>query len=191
MACGGLAPCHRVGTLETIGGDFAHDASGREWGDLPFKKGPISRVVAMPYSSHIPSALPPPGPPDGVRWCFLERFASGPFLSTLSPPESSHSWWCRRSCFLLTVVRGAQPCGGWCSSAIARLQGFSSCSPVAVPRQWPSRRMTTSLVVGRSKPGCGFPPSFSFKDVHHPRWSGGRAKSGPCPLCGLVTHFFL
>jgi hypothetical protein len=26
----GLAPCHRVGTLALVGGDFARDASGRE-----------------------------------------------------------------------------------------------------------------------------------------------------------------
>jgi hypothetical protein len=40
--------------------------------------------------------------------------------------------------------------------------------PAAVPRQWSSRRMTTILVVGRRKPGCGLPPALSFKDVHHP-----------------------
>jgi hypothetical protein len=51
--------------------------------------------------------------------------------------------------------------------------------------------MTTSLVVGRSKPGYGLPPTLSFKDVHHPRWGGGRAKSGPCPPRGLVIRFFL
>jgi hypothetical protein len=34
-------------------------------------------------------------------------------------------------------------------------------------------RMTTSLVVGRSKPGCGLPPPLSFKDVHYPCWGGG------------------
>jgi hypothetical protein len=28
--------------------------------------------------------------------------------------------------------------------------------------------MITSLVVGRSKPGCGLCPALSFKDVHHP-----------------------
>jgi hypothetical protein len=51
--------------------------------------------------------------------------------------------------------------------------------------------MTTSLVVERSKPGCGLPPTLSFKDVHHPRWGGRRAESGPCPPHGLVTRFFL
>jgi hypothetical protein len=64
-------------------------------------------------------------------------------------------------------------------STIIRLQGFSSCSPAAVPRRWSSRRMTTSLVVGRSKPGCGLPPALSFKDVHHPCWGGGCAELGP------------
>jgi hypothetical protein len=35
---GAWPPCHRVGTLEYVGGDFARDASGCEWGDLPIKK---------------------------------------------------------------------------------------------------------------------------------------------------------
>jgi hypothetical protein len=51
--------------------------------------------------------------------------------------------------------------------------------------------MTTSLVVERSEPGYGLPPALSFKDVHHPRWGGRRAKLGPCLPHGLVTHFFL
>jgi hypothetical protein len=38
--------------------------------------------------------------------------------------------------------------------------------------------MTTSLVVGRSKPGRGLPPTLSFKDVHHPCWGGGCAELG-------------
>jgi hypothetical protein len=160
-------------------------------GKSPFKKGLISWVVVMPCSSCILRALPPSGPPDGVRRCLLERSASGSSPPAISLLESLRSWWCRWSCFLLTAVTGAQPRGGWCSSAIVWLQGFSSCSPAAVPHQWPSRRMTTSLMVGRSKPGCGFPPTLSFKDVHHPHWGGGRAKSGPCPPRGLVTRFFL
>jgi hypothetical protein len=93
--------------------------------------------------------------------------------------------------FFLLLFRGAQPRGGWCSSTTARLQGFSSCSPAAVPRQWSSRRMTTSLVVGRSKPGCGLPPALSFKDVHHPCWGGRRAELGSCLPHGPVTRFFL
>jgi hypothetical protein len=53
-------------------------------------------------------------------------------------------------CLLLAAVGGARPRGGWCSSVIARLQGFSSCSPAAVPRRWSPRMMTVSLVVGKS-----------------------------------------
>jgi hypothetical protein len=51
--------------------------------------------------------------------------------------------------------------------------------------------MTTSLVVERSEPGCGLPPALSFKDVHHPRWGGRRAKLGSCLPHGLATRFFL
>jgi hypothetical protein len=50
--------------------------------------------------------------------------------------------------------------------------------------------MTTSLVVGRSKPGCGLPPALSFKDVHHPCWGGGCAELGPRLLHGLAARFF-
>jgi hypothetical protein len=107
----------------------------------------------MPRSSCIHRALP-----DGVRRCSLEGSASGPPPPAISPPESSRSWWCCRSCLLLAAVRGAQPRGGWRSSAIARFQGFSSWSPAATSHRWSSTRMTTSLVVERSEPGCGLPP---------------------------------
>jgi hypothetical protein len=109
----------------------------------------------------------------------------------ISPPESSRSWWCCRSCLLLAAVRGAQPRGGWRSSTIARLQGFSSCSPSATPCQWSSRGMTTSLVVERSESGCSLPPTLSFKDVHHPCWGGGRAELGSRLPHGLAARFFL
>jgi hypothetical protein len=93
--------------------------------------------------------------------------------------------------FFLLLFRGAQLCGGCSSSAIARLQGFSSCSPAAFPHQWSSRRMTTSLVVGKGEQGCGLPTALSLKDVHHPRWGRGQAELGPCLPHGLVTRFFL
>jgi hypothetical protein len=117
----------------------------------------------MPCSSRIHRALLPSGRPDGVRRCSLEGSASGPPPPVISPPESSRSWWCYRSCLLLAPVRGAQPRGGWRSSAIARLQGFSSCSSAATPRQWSSRGMTTSLVVERSEPGCDLPLSSASR----------------------------
>jgi hypothetical protein len=95
------------------------------------------------------------------------------------------------SCFLLAAVGGVQPPGSWYPSTIIWLQGFSSRSPAAVPCRRSPRRMTTSLAVGRSKPGCGLSPTLSFKDVHHPRCGGRRVESGPYPPYGLVTRFFL
>jgi hypothetical protein len=92
-------------------------------------------------------ALPPSEPPDGERPC----------------------------CFRLAILGGAQLRGSWHLSAIARLQGFSSGSPAASPHQRSPRTVTTSSMVGRSKPGCGLCPALSFKDLHHPCWGGGRA----------------
>jgi hypothetical protein len=141
------------------------------------------RAVAMPRFSCIRRALPPSEPLDEARRCSLGGSALGSPFPTVSPPGSSCSSfparWCCRSCLLLVAVGGAQPRGRWRSSAIARLQGFSSCSPATVSHRWSSIRMTTSLVVERSNPGYGLPPTLSFKDVHHPRWGGRRAESGP------------
>jgi hypothetical protein len=95
-------------------------------------------------------------------------------LPPSEPPDGEHP-----HCLCLATVGGARPRGGWRPSAIARLQGFSSCSPAAFPHQWSSRMMTTGLVVGRNKPGCGLCPALSFKDLHHPCWGGGRGESGP------------
>jgi hypothetical protein len=191
ITCVAWPPCHKVGTLVHVGGDFARDASRARVGRSAFKKGWISRAVAMPHSSCIHRALLPSGPPDGVRQCSLEGSASGPLPPAISPLESSRSRGCCRSCLLLVVVRGAQPCGGRSSSTIARLQGFSSCSPAATPHWWSSRGMTTSLVVERSEPGCGLPPALSFKDVHHLCWGGGRAELGSRLPHGLEARFFL
>jgi hypothetical protein len=80
---------------------------------------------------------------------------------------------------LRLAIGGAQPHGGRHLSAIARLQVFLSGSPAAFPHQWSPRMVTTSSMVGRSKPGCGLCPTLSFKDLHHPCWGGGRGKSGP------------
>jgi hypothetical protein len=82
-------------------------------------------------------------------------------------------------CLRLAAVGGARPHGGWRPSAIARLQGFSSCSPAAFPHQGSSVGMIISLALGRSKPGCGLCPALSFKDLHHPGWEGGRGELGP------------
>jgi hypothetical protein len=39
--------------------------------------------------------------------------------------------------------------------------------------------MTVGLMVGKSEPGHGLPPTLSFKDVHHPCWGGGCTELGP------------
>jgi hypothetical protein len=92
-------------------------------------------------------------------------------------------------CLLLTSVGGARPRGGWRSLVIARLQGFSSCSPAAVPRQRSPRMMTVGLVVGKSEPGRGLSLALSFKDVHHPCWGGGRAELGPASVWAAARSF--
>jgi hypothetical protein len=143
----------------------------------------------MPRFSCNHRALSPSGPPDGVRQCSLEGSASRSSLPATSPSESVRSWWCRRSCLLPAAVGGVQPHGGWHPFTSIRLQGFSSRSPAVVPRQWSSRRMTTSLAVGRSKPDCGLPPALSFKDVNHPCWGGGCVELGPTSVW-VAARFF-
>ena len=179
MTCGAWPPCHKVRSMAHARGDFTHDASGARAGGSAFKKGSISREVVMPRSSCDHRAYSPSGPLDGVRWCSLEGSASRSSLPATSPLESVRSWWCRRSCLLPSAVGGVQPHGGWHPSTTIRLQGFSSCSPVATSGRWSSTRRTTSLVVERSEPGCSLPPALSFKDVHHPCWGGGCAELGP------------
>jgi hypothetical protein len=49
--------------------------------------------------------------------------------------------------------------------------------PGRSPRRWSPKTVTTSSLVGRSKPGCDLGPALSFKDLHHPCWGGGRAES--------------
>jgi hypothetical protein len=48
--------------------------------------------------------------------------------------------------------------------------------------------VTTSLRVGRSKPGCGLCPALSFNDLHHPGWGGGRTEQELYLPRGFVGH---
>jgi hypothetical protein len=107
-------------------------------------------------------------------------------LPPSEPPDGEHS---RRLC--LAAVGGARPCGGWHPSAIAWLQGFSSGSPAAFPHQWSPRMVTTSSMVGRSKPGCGLCPTLNFKDLHHPCCGGGRGEPGFYLPHGPAGRLFL
>jgi hypothetical protein len=101
------------------------------------------------------------------------------------PPDGG-----RPQFFRLVVVGGTQLHGSWCLSAIVRLQGFSSDSPVASPRRWSPKMVTTSSMVGRSESGCGLCPALSFKDLHHPCWGGGRAESELYLPHGSAGHLF-
>jgi hypothetical protein len=51
--------------------------------------------------------------------------------------------------------------------------------------------VTTSLMVGRSKPGCDLCPTLSFKDLHHPCWGGGRAEPELYLPYGPAGHLLL
>jgi hypothetical protein len=92
-------------------------------------------------------------------------------LPPSEPPDGERPWF-----FRLVVVGGTQLHGSWHLSAIAQLQGFSSGSPTASPRRWSPKTVTTSSMVGRSKPGCDLCPALNFKDLHHPGWGGGRTE---------------
>jgi hypothetical protein len=56
MTCEAWPPCHRMGTLVRIGGDLARDATGREWGNLPLKRG--SPLGLQPCLASLPLAVP-------------------------------------------------------------------------------------------------------------------------------------
>jgi hypothetical protein len=105
--------------------------------------------------------------------------------STFRAPDGE-----RPRCFHLVVVGGTQLRGSWYLSAIARLQGFSSGSSAASPRRWSPKTVTASLMVGRSKPGCGLCPALSFKDLHHPCWGGERGEPELYLLHGSTDHLF-
>jgi hypothetical protein len=70
------------------------------------------------------------------------------------------------------IVGGTQLYGSWYLSAVVRLQGFSSCSPAAPLRRRSPKTVTSSLMEGKSEPGCGLCPSLSLKDFHHRGWGG-------------------
>jgi hypothetical protein len=107
-------------------------------------------------------------------------------LMRIFPPSEPPDGGCPQSFRL--VVGGTQLRGSWYLSAIVRLQGFSSCSPAAPLRRRSPETVTTSPWVGRSKPGCDLGPTLSFKDVHHPRWGGGRAEPELYLPRGFVGH---
>jgi hypothetical protein len=112
---------------------------------------------------------------------------SSPFLMhRVFPPSKPPDGRCPPSFRL--IVGGTQLRGSWYLSAIVRLQGFSSASPDVPPHRRSPETVNTSSWVGRSKPGCDLGPTLSFKDVHHPRWGGGRAEPALYLPRGFVGH---
>jgi hypothetical protein len=85
---------------------------------------------------------------------------------------------CTRVAFVLLLLEERDPAGVGALQSSIGFKDFHHAIPAAFPHQWSSKMMTTSFVVGRSKPGCGFCPTLSFKEVHHPRCGGGRAEPG-------------
>jgi hypothetical protein len=111
MTCGAWPPCHKVRSLVHAGGDFTRDASGVRVGGPAFKKGSISRAVAMPRSSCDHRALSPSGPPDGVRRCSLERSASRPSLLATSHRRAHARGGAASLVFFLLLLEGCNPTG--------------------------------------------------------------------------------
>jgi hypothetical protein len=68
---------------------------------------------------------------------------------------------------------------------------FSSGSPAAFPHRWSPRMVTTSSMVGRSKPGYGLCLALSFKDLQYPCCGRGRAKPELYLPYGPAGHLFL
>jgi hypothetical protein len=60
--------------------------------------------------------------------------------------------------------------------------------PGCTPRRRLPKTVTTSPWLGTSKLGCDLGPTLSFKDVHHPRWGGGRAEPELYLPRGFVGH---
>jgi hypothetical protein len=88
------------------------------------------------------------------------------------------------------IVGGTQLRGSRYLSAIVRLQGFSSHSPVAPLRWWSPRTVTSSSWMGRGKPGCDPDPALSVEGVRHPHWGGERGEPGLYLLRWSAGHLF-
>jgi hypothetical protein len=51
--------------------------------------------------------------------------------------------------------------------------------------------VTTSSMVGRTKPGCGLCPALGFKDLNHPCWGGEQGELGFYLPHGPADRLFL
>jgi hypothetical protein len=83
-------------------------------------------------------------------------------------------------------------CYRWRKATSRKLVPFShrSASRIFIrqPGYTPSPMVS---LVGRSKPSCSLCPALSLKDLHHPRWGGGRAEPELHLPRGFVGHLLL
>jgi hypothetical protein len=112
--------------------------------------------------------------------------SSRSLMHRVFPPSKPPDGGCPPSFRL--IVGGTQLCGSWYLSAIVRLQGFSSASPVTPLRRRSPKTVTSSSWMGRGKPGCD--PALSIGGVRHPRWGGERGEPGLYLLRGSADHLF-
>jgi hypothetical protein len=78
----------------------------------------------------------------------------------------------------LAVVGGARPCGDRHLSAIARLQGFSSCSPVAFPHQWAVWWREASRAAASAPPSASRIFVIRAEAEEHTEWGVASAWAG-------------
>jgi hypothetical protein len=98
-------------------------------------------------------------------------------LPTFEPPDGVH-----QRCLRLAAVGGARPHGDRRSSAIARLQGFSSCSLAAFPHQWSVWWGEASRAAALAPPSASRIFVIRAEVEEHTEWG--------LPPRGSVTLFF-
>jgi hypothetical protein len=150
MTCGTVPPCHRLGTLVCIEGDFPWHFGARA-GESAFKKGFIPRVAAMPCFSPTRCAL---SPPSSLR----------PFAFKVSAlRRRSLPWPCK---FIPSVPR-LSGCSTWC---VACLDGMRRCSVegfVPAPSSPANLMSESSCSLSSTSPAGWCCRSFlSFAGVH-------------------------
>jgi hypothetical protein len=147
----------------------------------------------MPRFSCIHLALLPSEPLDGARRCSLKGSVLGP-PSGLTAGELALFV----SCMVVLPILSSSCCY-WRSATSWGLALFCHRSASRIFIMQPGCGLPLVVIYkddhqphgGEKQVGLRPPPALSFKDVHHPRWGGRRAKLGSYLLHGLVTRFFL
>jgi hypothetical protein len=165
-------------TLVRIGGDLARDASGRERGNLHFKKGFTPRVAAMSCFSPTRGVL---SPPSSLR----------PFAFKDSASSCRSLPW---PCDSISSTPRLSECSKWYTTCLDGMrwylpEGFVPTLSTPMSLSLESSCLLSSLA-GRCYRSClpstegarpygssALPPVLGFKYVHQPRGGGERAES--------------